>query len=196
MNDSIPAAQCGHHPEREADGGTCERCGTFLCQECRVETAEPPTCVPCLALLDRGPHLRHARVLSIVMIAHGALLAAMGAYYVLFGGMLFGEYTGQPADPSTSELPYLGEWMSLFIALLGVVNVAPGILQVVAGWQLLRLRHLSLSWIALIAGMLSLFGCYCFPSAIVLLALGAWILTRDDVRARFRIRVSPATSTP
>ncbi len=186
---------CGHHPDRPADGGTCERCGTFVCAECFVDGAAPPICAPCLKRLDRGPHLSHARVLGVLVMVHGGLMAAAGLYYMVFGGVMVDELANMPSDPELGgELPYFAELMGASLGLMGLFNVIPGALQLWGGFEVLRLRRLELGWLALAVGVLSLCGCYCFPTALVLVGYGAWVLSRDDVKARFRVRVPPATT--
>lgn len=186
-------AKCGHHPDRDAEGGTCSRCGTYLCADCPVPGSDPVLCEPCLARLDRGPDVRHLRILGVLLMVHGALLAATGAYYVLFGGFVLDELADIPADPSDPASEMLPELLVGTFALLGLVQIAPGILQAVAGWRLFRYRGWVLGWLAAVFGLTSLLGCYCAPTAVLLAGYAAWVLSRDDVRARLAVGVPPAT---
>ncbi len=191
-------AKCAHHPDRAADGGTCERCGTFVCDACAVSGSAPAICQPCLSHLDSGEHVKHARVLSILLMIHGALLLAMGGYYVLFGGFMLDAMLDipvepTPGDPSPDLLPSVV--MGAF-GFIGVSHLLPGALQALAGWRLLRFRGVALAWIAVAAGMLSVFGCYCAPTGFAIGAYAIFVLTRDDVRARFAVRVPHAIDEP
>ena len=189
-------AKCGHHPDRDADGGTCGRCGTYLCGECLVPGAAPLLCTTCLAHLDRGKDVRHVRILAILMMVHGGLLAATGAYYVLFGGFVLDELADIPADPSDPASEVLPEMLVGTFALLGLIQIAPGLLQALGGWRLFRYRGPVLAWVGAIAGLASMLGCYCAPTAILLLGYAAYVLTRDDVRARLAVGAPPATQRP
>ena len=171
--------KCGHHPDRDAEGGICGRCGTYLCAECPVPESDPVLCKPCLARLDRGRDVRHLRILGVLLMVHGALLAATGAYYVLFGGFVLEGLADIPADPADPAS-----------------EIAPGILQAVAGRRLFRYQGWVLGWIAAIFGLTSLLGCYCAPTAVLLAGYAAWVLSRDDVRARLAVGVPPATQGP
>jgi len=187
-------AKCAHHPDAVADGGTCERCGTYICAACAVAGSAPAICRPCLRLLSSGRHIKHARVLSILMMVHGGLLLATGAYYVLFGGFMFDAMmdipVGDDADELAEQLP--GMLMGMF-TFIGLSHVLPGVLQGLAGWMLLRHRGIRLAWAAAAMGLLSLFGCYCSPTALALAAYAVFVLTRDDVKARFAVVLPPAS---
>ncbi len=184
-------AKCGHHPDRAADGGTCDRCGTFVCAECVVPGSTPALCASCLALLDRGPHVRHVRILAVLMMIHGGLLAAMGAYYVLFGGFMLDALADIPADPASPEAELIPELLVLTFAGIGLTQLAPGLLHAVAGWQLFRFRGRVLGAVAAGAGLAAIFGCYCAPTSLALGAYATWVLSRDDVRARLAVGVGP-----
>ena len=66
--------------------------------------------------------------------------------------------------------------------------------QLFAGWSVFKLRHLGLGWAGALIGLLTIFGCYCAPSALVLAGYATWVLSRDDVRARFTVGALPASS--
>ena len=184
-------AKCAHHPDLDADGGTCERCGTFVCEACAVTGSTPAICRPCLRRLDSGKHIKHARVLAILLMIHGGLLLAMGGYYVLFGGFMFDAMLDIPVPetPDNSSADMLPGVLMAMFGFIGLSHVLPGVLQGLAGWLLLRYRGIPLAWLAIAAGMLSLFGCYCSPTAFAIAAYAIFVLTRDDVRARFAVRV-------
>ena len=51
-----PDLRCYHHPDREATG-QCDRCGDYLCDECRTEWEGTPVCTKCRAELDPSARL-------------------------------------------------------------------------------------------------------------------------------------------
>ncbi|MGE0787422.1 MAG: hypothetical protein AB7S26_17245 [Sandaracinaceae bacterium] len=185
---SVAQPKCGHHPERDADGGTCERCGTFICAECVVEGSEPRICATCLKRLDAAPHLTHARVLGLVMMAHGALLAAMSAYYLIFGVVFASDSLPQSGE---QPIPYFAQWLGAGMVFEAVVHVAPGVMNIIAGWQVFRFRGRTLALVAIALSALTVCGIYCAPTALFLAIYAIWVLTRDDVVARFAV-VTPA----
>ncbi|MCB9595785.1 MAG: hypothetical protein H6719_23890 [Sandaracinaceae bacterium] len=185
-------AKCGHHPDRVADGGTCARCGTYLCAECRVEGSDPALCSSCLTLLDRGKDVRHIRILAILMMIHGGLLAAMGAYYVLFGGFVLDALADIPVAPGDESSEFLPEILVSAFALIGLTQVGPGVVQALGGWRLFQYRGLALGWIGALGGLLGVLGCYCAPTGIALAMYATYVLSRDDVRARIAVGVPPS----
>ncbi|MBX3269702.1 MAG: hypothetical protein KF729_05550 [Sandaracinaceae bacterium] len=186
-------AKCGTHPDRDADGGTCARCGTFVCAECVAPGGAAPVCTSCLAHLDRGPHVRHLRILAILFMVHGGLLLAAGVSYLLFGGLMLDELARMPADPGSPESEVLPELVGVFAAAMGLGQLAPGVVQAFAGWQLFRYRGLGLAWAAAIGGLFAVLGCYCAPTALLLGGYAAYVLSRPDVRARLALGVPPAS---
>lgn len=188
--------KCGHHPDRDATGGTCNRCGTYLCGECVVPDAEPILCTTCLRHLDAGPHLRHVRIVAVLFVIHGLLLAGMGLYYLLFGGFVLDALADIPAsgtgDATEDMLP---ELIFGTMALIGLTQVGPGVLQALAGWLLFGYRHPRVAWLGAAFGIIAVFGCYCAPTALALLGYAAWVLSREDVRARLATGVPPKKAT-
>lgn len=185
---SQPTPKCGHHPERDADGGTCQRCGTFVCDECWVIGSEPALCTACLAHLSGGPNIRHVRVAAVLMIVQAVLLGLLGSYYVVFGGFLLDAVSGEPAATDSTAL-MLPEFVSAGLSLIGLTQILIAGLGGFAGWRLFRFQSRVLGIAAAVIGLLSLLGCYCFPSAMLLGPYALWVLTRDDVIARFRFRL-------
>ena len=167
-----------------------------MCGECAVDGVSPTLCGACLAHLDRGPNLKHTKILSILLMLHGGLLLAAGISAVLFGGLLFDSMLDIPAgeqSPATEGLP------GIFFAVSGGVGLAhavPGVLQAWAGWKLLQYQGAALTWAAGVLGLFSLVGCYCMPSAFMIFAYLVFVMTRDDVRARIALNLPPASLDP
>jgi hypothetical protein len=81
------------------------------------------------------------------------------------------------------------ESMLLFISVLYVVVGIPllisGILRVAAGWQNYRFRGRTLSLVSIIGGMVSIFSCYCVPTALGLLVYCLILHLNPAVQAAF-----------
>ena len=187
------STKCGHHPDRDASGGTCARCGTYVCEECWIEGAVPPLCVPCLKHLERAPDVKQVKILGILLMVHGGLVAALGLYYVLFGGFMFDAMREIPAtsgDPLEDQLP---EILIATMSFIGIFHIIPAALQAFAGWQVFRFRGLGVGIVGGLVGLFSVCGIYCAPSALLLAVYAVYVLTRTDVRARFAVVVPPAS---
>jgi len=191
----VDANACGHHPDRPADGGTCNRCGTFICAECAVEGARATLCAPCLKRLDQAGYVRHVRVLGILMLIHGGLLVATGLYYVIFGGFMLDAFADIPADPNDPASEMLPGMMVGIVSLMGAAQFLPGGLQIIGGWRLFQLHGAGWAWGGALAGVVSLLGCYCAPTAFALLGYAVFVLSRDEVRARIAVGAPPASSS-
>jgi len=191
----VEGNHCGQHPDRPADGGTCGRCGTFICAECVVDGSSPTLCKPCLKRLDSSGYVRHIRVLGILMLIHGGLLVATGLYYVIFGGFMLEAFADIPADPGDPASAMLPEMMVGVVALMGAAQFLPGGLQIIGGWRLFKMHGVGWAWGGALAGVVSLLGCYCAPTAFALAGYAVFVLSRDEVRARIAAGAPAASSS-
>lgn len=180
------ADRCQSHPETPA-ALTCARCGSFVCEACRSTTVAGH-CAACAERLSRSRFVAHVEPLAIALIVHGVLSAGTGLYYLVFGTFFaHGLSTTTPAPeaeahPLDELLP--GMMLGAF-GLLALVQLLPGVLQVGAGLLARRYRGWALTLVALGAGLLTVFGCYCGPSSVALFVWGVLVLRDADVRARF-----------
>ena len=160
-----------------------------MCDECAVEGHDPPLCVACLALLDGGKHVFQARIVGVLLMVHGALLGFMGAYAVLFGGFFLEAMS--EIDGEADETAYV----LVFAAVYGAVHVLPAPLQFFAGWRVFGFRARRLGLFAAVAGTLGACGIYCAPTSLGLAAYALYILTREDVVARFAVGAMPGSKS-
>lgn len=72
------APECALHSGRPAEGGTCSRCGCYMCRECVSPPPLPQLCRTCGALVS-------ASIDDGWMRASRALLWAIGTCYLLIG---------------------------------------------------------------------------------------------------------------
>ncbi len=110
-------------------------------------------------------------VIGILMIVQGCLELLMGLFLlgmaVFFPVMLAMEQgVDGPGDPP----------MWLFLAIYGVMGLAvaiPGVLRIFAGFSAYRFRRRMLAIVTNCVGFMTVFTCYCAPTAI---ALGVYSL--------------------
>lgn len=130
--------------------------------------------------------VRQVPILAIATMVHGALLAGTGLYYLVFGGFFAANLSTTPAP--ADEGPFGELFSGLMIGAIGIislVHIVPGVLQLWAGWRARTFRSRGLAFLALGAGLVSLFGCYCAPTSLGMLVWGAIVLANQAVRDRF-----------
>lgn len=177
------AGGCATHPERAAEG-TCSRCGDNLCAEC-VAGAEGGLCARCQELLANRGKLAHVDWLAVTTMVHGSLFVGYAVVMIFMGGWLGLSGTFLPADADPEAAALTRGILVLIPALMMLAHLIPGVLQLVAGYFMLRFRMRWLALLSYLAGGLSVFGCYCVPTA---LGIGIWgliVLFDRDVVARF-----------
>ncbi len=179
----LEMARCAEHPDRPS-AGTCARCGSFMCADCRAE-AVADHCADCASRLEQGRFVSQVPALAITMIVHGVLVGGMGAYFVVYGLFFAHTVATAPGAPA-SELDGIMSGIALgALSGIGVANLIPGALQIWAGIRLRTFRSRRLGLFALGAGLLTVLGCYCTPTSVALLIWGAVVLMHQDVVARF-----------
>ncbi|MBC7964884.1 MAG: hypothetical protein H7Z17_03070 [Fuerstia sp.] len=70
---------------------------------------------------------------------------------------------------------------------MGLVSFVTGVLGIWAGIRMLSFRGRTFGIVAVSLGLLSLFGCYCLPTAIGLFAYGLIVLLNPSVKRAFEI---------
>lgn len=117
------------------------------------------------AAAARGGGLaRQVPIVAILLMVQGGLEVLVGGVFLLFGGTM--------AVFATQEAVQQGMFFGGVSTVMGIVGIAAGVLQAVAGWQNYFFRRRWLGLAALIAGLGSAFTCYCFPTALVLMLYG------------------------
>lgn len=179
--------RCAEHPDRPAVA--CSRCGTFVCEACRVEGASPALCATCQGRLEGGRFVSQVPLFGIALMVHGGLVVALGGMLAVYGAFLARAFdragpSAAPSDPAAAMMPEV-----LVGGMLGVglVHVGIGAFQLFAGWRVRQYRARWLTLGALAAGLGTVIGCYCVPSSIGMLIWGAIVLLTSDVVARFEL---------
>ena len=134
----------------------------------------------------------HVRALAILMIVQGALelLAAVGlAVMGVCMSVVFQQMQDQPGMPVQPAIPgQLGMWMMLLVyGGMAVAALASGALHLVAGIRNYRFRGRGLGIAALVCGALTVFTCYCLPTAVALGVYGLIVYLNYETAEAFRL---------
>lgn len=183
--DSAP--RCRVHRERLALG-PCQRCGQFLCGPCQ---AAPGMCGPCWDRLHEDRAVKQLPVLAILLMTHGVAVTAMGGIFCAYGVSLWWQLQDLGATPGPTN-DNIFQFVGPSILLVGLVQVLPGLFQSVAGWRLFHWHGRGFGMASLVSGLLTLVTCYCFPTSLILLAWGIYVLSRPDLAERFRLATDGA----
>jgi hypothetical protein len=176
-------AMCAEHPDREAKGGVCARCGSFVCEEC-AKTASTGIvyCTRCAARVGIGGKLHHLPWLGGFLIAHGVLIllaSVLCVGYTIFFGMMSEDETVAMQTGGGLEL---AAGMYGFFAVLHLI---PGVLQILAGRRVLKRRDRVFAFVALGSGLLTVMPGCCALTAIALLIYGLIVLLDHAVTGAF-----------
>ncbi len=117
-------------------------------------------------------------VVAILLIIEGAL-ELLVAFILLIGGpamMLQLDRQGADTPPA---------FVGLIVSIFGVLALAAAVLKIVAGIKNLKYRGRTLGIVAMASGGLTMFTCYCAPTAIVLLIYGLIVYLNADVARAF-----------
>lgn len=171
--DPVVPARCAIHLDRAAEL-TCARCGSFACYEC-VGAADAGVCARC-RLRTGGDRAGQLRVLAILTIINGVLLTLAGSVCTL----MFPMFAFLPAERGGVEVTTLPE--AVFVGCAGLLHLVPGILQIIAGLRLRKMRGRTFALLAYGAGVLTFFGIYCAPTSLGVGIFGAILLFDRQVR--------------
>lgn len=195
-----PRALCAVHPDRAADAGTCSRCGSFLCAECRVPGSDPPLCVECEKRASSTPLVRQVPILGIATMVHGGLVLLAGLFMLVYGISLAVSFSSMPEpvpiDPDAPRPEMIEGIMTWTMLALGAAHTTVGGLQLFAGFRVRGFRGRIVAIVSFLLGVLTVFGCYCAPSSLGLLVWGLIVLLHGPVAARFaQVRRAPRAHT-
>jgi hypothetical protein len=123
------------------------------------------------------------KIVGILMIVHGITVVVMGGFYGVMGGVLM----AAPPPPPAGGGPPPGFFaaMTWIYVALGALIALPGLLNVIAGVQLIRYRGRTLAIVALFSNALALISCYCIPTIIGMMIYGLIVLFNTDVAWAF-----------
>jgi hypothetical protein len=136
---------------------------------------------------QRRPGLvHHVRVVAIMMIVQAALelLAAAGlGALAVFMPVVFRQMQNQPGMPNQP-----GIWiLPLVYGGMAAAALISAVLHLVAGLRNYRFRGRTLGIVALACGMLSVFTCYCLPTAVAIAVYGLIVYLNPEASHAFRM---------
>ena len=118
----------------------------------------------------------HVPIVAILMMVQGGLEALYSLFMFAMGVMLptfvAGAARGQPAPQQGPPPAILGWAIGGIYLAIGAVCLVAAILKLVAGFRNYRFRGRTLGVVALFSGLVTLFTCYCLPTAVALLIYG------------------------
>jgi hypothetical protein len=117
-------------------------------------------------------------VVAILLIVEGAL-ELLVAFILLIGGpAMMLEFEQQSAEVPPAVV-------GAIVTIFGVVALAAAVLKIVAGIRNLKYRGRTLGIVALVSGVLTMFTCYCAPTALALMVYGLIVYLNGDVARAF-----------
>jgi hypothetical protein len=151
-------------------------------------------------IVSRGM-VAHVLAVAIMMIVQGVMEILLGLMYA-GAGLVVPMLMESELRRNPSGAPPTWFFLALYGAM-GLMGLVPGILHLIGGIRGLRYRGRTFGILALCAGMLSVFTCYCAPTSIALgiyglitylnpqvaqaFAMGDAGRTRDEIRSAFRV---------
>lgn len=136
----------------------------------------------------------HVTVVGILMVVQGILgtLAgvAIGGYAIWMPSIL--SEMRQQTPPGGNPAPAMtGEMETWFVVGMGMIALMIGVLGILTIWMgihVIRFRSRRMAIAVLVAGMLNLTTCYCFPTAFILAVYGCVVLLNSSVALAFELR--------
>jgi hypothetical protein len=131
----------------------------------------------------------HVPVVAILMCVQGALEALMGAVYVglgVFASVMMRMEIGQQGAPPPGMSQGVMTWVILgMYGGMGIVTLVAAVLHIRAGIRNYKFRSRTFGFVALAGGMVTIFTCYCAPTAIALGVYGLITYTNPEVAQAF-----------
>jgi hypothetical protein len=131
---------------------------------------------------------RQINTVAILMIIHGSIESLLGILLAAMGPIMFGFMKMSPSG-SRSGAPKEGEivLMSVIYGVLGVLVLAAGVLKIVAGIKNMKYRSRTLGIVALSSAIVSMFTCYCLPTALALAVYGLIVYLNEQSARAFQM---------
>lgn len=132
--------------------------------------------------------LTQQRVVAILLIVQGVMSALMGAFLIGMAVFIPIAMEMDQRNNFNGGPPPEARWIILGIyGGIGLCNLIPGLLQIYAGIQGIRLRNYTLGIVALGSGALTITSCYCFVTSLALLIYGLIVYLHDSTRRAFEL---------
>jgi len=121
------------------------------------------------------------KIVGILMMVNGAIIAIVGALYAAMGPMMMAI---APPPPAAGGGPPPELFLIIYGVLGGVILIS-GAVNVVAGFRVMSMRNRVFGIVALFLNVVSLITCYCAPLAIAMMIYGLVVLFQPDVSQAF-----------
>jgi hypothetical protein len=152
-------------------------------------------CLPEGLVLHPSKLVGHVRVVAILMMIQGGmelcLAVFLGVFTRIFPQMMAQEMKMQPQGDVPPET--VAHMMTAIYGGAAVVIFVVALLHIVAGVQNFRFRGRVLGMVAMSCGVLTVFGCYCFPTALALGIYGLIVYLNEGVAEAFQMGKSGYT---
>jgi hypothetical protein len=137
--------------------------------------------------------VKHVTVICILMIIQGVLEALMGLGLVALGGFfpVMMQMEMQEVEPPPDMSAEAVSWILLVTyGGLGVLTLIAAALHIIAGIRNYSFRNRVLGLVALAGGMVTMFTCYCAPTAVALGVYGLVTYLNPEVTQAFAMAES------
>ena len=126
-------------------------------------------------------------IIAILMMIQAGLQGLMGLFFTAMGPFIFTILQqAQQNQPGAQAPPKeMVNIMSGYYIVVGLATLMAGILLLVAGIRNLKYRGKVLGIVAMASSLVSIFSCYCAPTAIGLLIYGMIVYLNADVSRAF-----------
>jgi hypothetical protein len=145
-----------------------------------------------------GGKASHVPIVAILMMVQGGL-EVLFAGYVMAMGVFMAVFVGSAAaaqpPPAQGPPPEMVGWVMGGVYLVfGAALMAGAILKLVAGYRNYRFRGRILGLAAMLSGLATAFGCFCFPTALALLIYG--LIVYLDQQTLYAFQLGEQGQTP
>ena len=152
--------------------------------------------------MPRSGLVRQVPVVAILMMVHGVLISLAGlgllAFAVFMPQMMRSSMRDAMENQQGVEMQESMEQAQMFMLViyggLGSVILVAGGLSIFAGIRNLRYQNRVLGIVALGVGFVTVFTCYCAPTALGLGVYGLIVLLNSDVALAFQLREQGCTT--
>lgn len=145
-----------------------------------------------------GGKASHVPIVAILMMVQGGLevlfagyVMAMGVFMAVFVGSAA---AGQPPSVQGPPPEMVGWVMGGIYLVFGAGLMAGAILKLFAGYRNYRFRGRTLGMVAMFSGLVTVFGCFCFPTALALLIYG--LIVYLDQQTVYAFQLGDQGQTP
>ncbi|MCA9246870.1 MAG: hypothetical protein KDA42_07130 [Planctomycetales bacterium] len=130
----------------------------------------------------------HIRVVAILMMIQGVLELVMGVFLGVMAAIMpsMMQNMQQMQNPNQGvPIAQVSTMVTVMYGVMALVLGAVGGLTAFAGFRNYQLRARVLGIVSMCLGLLTVFGCYCFPTALALMVYGLIVYLNQPVAMAF-----------